>query len=60
MNGAYPMTCRELTRMLMAKYPSLRYINREDDMGIEALRRSKESYKPAYLLKKYTATWSVI
>ena len=60
LNGAYPMTCRELTRMLMAKYPSLRYINREDDMGIEALRRSKESYKPAYLLKKYTATWSVI
>ena len=60
LNGAYPMTCRELTRMLMAKYPSLRYINREDDMGIEALRRSKESYKPAYLLKKYTATRSVI
>ena len=26
-------------------------------MGIEALRRSKESYKPAYLLKKYTARW---
>lgn len=57
LNGAYPMTCRELTRMLMAKYPKLRYINREDDMGIEALRRSKESYKPAYLLKKYTARW---
>ena len=56
LNGAY----RELTRMLMEKHPSLRYINREDDMGIEALRRSKESYKPAYLLKKYTATWSVI
>ena len=49
--------CRELTRMLMAKYPKLRWINREDDMGIEALRRSKESYKPAYRLKKYTARW---
>ena len=60
LNGAYPMTCRELTRMLMEKHPNLRYMNREDDMGIEALRRSKESYKPAYLLKKYTATWSVI
>ena len=57
LNGAYPMTCRELTRMLMAKYPQLRYINREDDMGIEALRRSKQSYKPAFLLKKYTARW---
>ena len=60
LNGAYPMTCRELTRMLMQRHPTLRYINREDDMGIEALRRSKESYKPAYLLKKYTATRSVI
>ena len=57
LNGAYPMTCRELTRMLMAKHPQLRYINREDDMGIEALRRSKQSYKPAFLLKKYTARW---
>ena len=57
LNGAYPMTCRELTRMMMAKHPALRYINREDDMGIETLRRSKESYKPAYLLKKYTARW---
>ena len=57
LNGAYPMTCRELTRMLTAKYPKLRWINREDDMGIEALRFSKQSYKPAYLLKKYTARW---
>ena len=57
LNGAYPMTCRELTRMLMDKHPSLRWMNREDDMGIEALRRSKLSYKPVYLLKKYTARW---
>ena len=57
LNGAYPMTCRELTRMLMERHPALRWINREDDMGIEALRRSKLSYKPAYLLKKYTARW---
>ena len=57
LNGAYPMTCRELTRMLTARHPSLRYINREDDMGIESLRRSKESYKPAFLLRKYTAHW---
>ena len=57
MNGAYPMVCRELTRMLMKKYPNLVYINREDDMGIESLRQSKLSYKPEYLLRKYTARW---
>ena len=56
-NGAYPMVCRELTRMLMAKHPNLKYMNREDDMGLESLRTSKLSYKPEYLLKKYTARW---
>lgn len=56
-NGAYPMVCRELARMLIARHPTLEYINREDDMGIEALRFSKQSYKPEYLLKKYTALW---
>ena len=54
-NGAYPMVCRELTRMLIARHPDLKYINREDDMGLEPLRRSKLSYKPEYLLEKYTA-----
>ena len=56
-NGAYPMVCRELTRMLLSRHPGLVYINREDDMGRENLRRSKESYKPETLLKKYTARW---
>ena len=56
-NGAYPMVCRELARQLLHDHPGLRYINREDDMGLEALRQSKLSYKPLYLLKKYTARW---
>lgn len=56
-NGAYPMVCRELTRMMLAKHPALKYINREDDMGLAPLRFSKQSYKPEYLLKKYTALW---
>ncbi|MBQ6371544.1 MAG: DUF2156 domain-containing protein [Oscillospiraceae bacterium] len=57
MNGAYPMVCREMSRLVMQRYPDIRYINREDDMGFETLRQSKLSYKPEYLLKKYTARW---
>lgn len=54
-NGAYPMVCRELTKMMLQRHPTLQYINREDDMGFESLRRSKLSYKPEYLLNKYIA-----
>ena len=58
LNGAYPMVCRELTRMLMQRHPQLRYINREDDMGFDALRQSKQSYKPVGMVEKYIARWN--
>ena len=50
-NGAYPMLCNQFAK----KYAShLKYINREEDLGIEGLRRSKLSYHPEFLLDKYT------
>lgn len=54
-NGAYPMVNREFARLLHARYPELRLLNREDDMGIPGLRRAKESYFPDVLLEKFVA-----
>ena len=56
-DGAYPLINREFSRMVADKYPAVRWLNREDDMGEEGLRRAKESYQPTLLLRKYIAEW---
>lgn len=55
--GAYPMVAREYARLLRDRHPELRYLNREEDMGIPNLRRAKEEWYPAFLLEKYTVRW---
>lgn len=54
LNGAYPMVNRQFVRQIRQKYPTVEWINREDDMGHESLRQSKESYHPDHMVEKYT------
>ncbi len=52
LDGAYPMINWLIANELCSGYE---YINREEDMGEENLRKAKRSYHPAYMLEKYSA-----
>lgn len=53
--GAYTMVNREFARMVHAEFPDIAAFNREEDMGLEGLRKAKESYHPDILMMKYFA-----
>lgn len=48
--GVYSFLAHEFAAR---NFSSCRYINRQEDMGMEGLRKSKLSYNPAFLLQKY-------
>ena len=53
--GAYNTVNTEFARHVRLKYPQIRFLNREDDMGLEGLRTAKLSYLPDHMIEKYQA-----
>ncbi|MBE6662656.1 MAG: DUF2156 domain-containing protein [Ruminococcaceae bacterium] len=54
--GAYAAINCHMARHIREKYPEVRYLDREEDMGIEGLRRAKLSYYPHHRIQKCSAT----
>lgn len=51
-DGAYTAINCEFARYIRGKYPEVRFLNREEDMGLEGLRKAKESYLPHHMMEK--------
>lgn len=50
--GAYTAINKEFATYLREKYPFIKYLNREEDLGIEGLRKAKEGYHPHHMVEK--------
>ena len=51
LNGGYAA----INKLLSEKLDGVTWLNREEDIGIEGLRKAKLSYRPKIMLKKYSA-----
>jgi len=50
--GSYSVINNEFVKN---EWQEVKYINREDDMGLPGLRKSKMSYKPEFMVEMYSA-----
>jgi hypothetical protein len=60
-DGAYTTINQAFAQHLRDKYPELRYLDREEDMGLEGLRKAKLSYYPDHFREKcWARLWEEI
>ncbi len=55
LEGGYTAINCEFAKYIRAKYPEIRFLNREEDMGLEGLRKAKLSYHPHHMIEKLSA-----
>ena len=53
--NAYPVMNNEFAKHIHRKYSEIKFLDREEDMGIEGLRKAKESYYPHHMKEKCRA-----
>lgn len=54
--GDYTMINRTFAQTIRQRHPEIRWLNREDDLGLPGLRKAKESYHPDRMVEQYWCT----
>lgn len=54
-DGAYTAINRSFAQYIRSKFPEIHFLDREEDMGLEGLRKAKQSYYPHHMVEKSMA-----
>jgi len=56
--GVYETLNKEFIADIIDRHPEIKYVNLEEDVGDEGLRKSKLSYHPIFILNKYNLSYA--